>query len=83
MTSNSLPTSESILSPYDSIQITRSGLDGTFERASVFSDFNTAGAVQIEFEAVAIGQAGNAVSIAVTKAQLGTSRVPQIDVQGS
>ena len=71
------------MSPYDSIQITRSGLDGTFERASVFSDFNTAGAVQIEFEAVARGQAGNTVSILVTKANLGDSRLPLIDVQGS
>ncbi|MHB8969228.1 MAG: choice-of-anchor L domain-containing protein [Pirellulaceae bacterium] len=83
LAADSLPTSESILSPYDSIQITRSGLDGTFERASVFSDFNTAGAVQIEFEAVARGQAGNTVSILVTKANLGDSRLPPVDVQGS
>ncbi len=80
---SSLPTSETDLSPYDSIQITRSGLDGTFERATVFSDFNTKGAVQIEFKAVAVGQIGNGIQIAVTKAQLEQSRTPQIEVLGA
>ncbi len=81
--SASLPTDEANPSPFDSIQITRSGLDGTFQRASVFSDFNTLGAVQIEFEAKAAGQAGSLISIEVSKANLGTSRVPSLDVQGN
>ncbi|MBM4092493.1 MAG: hypothetical protein FJ276_24180, partial [Planctomycetes bacterium] len=79
---SSLPTDEANPSPYDSIQITRSGLDGTFQRATVSSDFNTAGEVEIEFEAVAYGQSGGLVSIAVTKADLGTNRTPQIAVLG-
>lgn len=79
----SLPTDESNPSPYDSIQVIRSGGDGEFERASVFSDFNTAGAVTIEFEAKAVSQAGNVVGIAVDRADLGSaSRAPGIRVQG-
>ena len=79
----SIPTDEAQPSPFDSIQITRSGLDGTFQRASVFSDFNTLGAVQIEFEAKAVGQAGSLISLEVSKADLGTSRVPSLTVQGN
>ncbi len=79
----SLPTDEMNPSLFDSIQITRSGLDGTFEQASVFSDFNTLGAVQIEFEAQASGQAGSLISIEVTKAELGDSRTPSLTVDGN
>lgn len=78
----SLPTDESQLSPYDSIQITRSGLDGTFETASVFSDFNTAGAVQLELTALASGTAGSLVTLSVDKADLGDGVAPTITVQG-
>ncbi len=80
----SLPTDEANPSAFDSIQITRSGLDGQFERASVFSDFNTLGAVKIEFEAVEVGQAGSLIQIAVEKAELSDeSRDPTILVQGN
>ena len=78
----SLPTDESNLSAYDSIQITRSGLDGTFEHAAVFSDFNTGGAVEIEFTAVTAGVSGSLVSLAVDKADLGDGVAPTIAVQG-
>ncbi|MGM0486523.1 MAG: choice-of-anchor L domain-containing protein [Planctomycetota bacterium] len=89
----SLPTDEANPSAWDSIQITRSGLDGEFEGSSVFSDFGTAGQVTsegliadhvtVEFEAVARGQAGSLVQIVVDKAELGEeSREPQIEVQG-
>lgn len=78
----SLPTDEAHPSPYDSIQITRSGLDGQFEHASVFSDFNSLGLVSVEFEAVAAGQVGSLVTIEIDKAELSdTDRDPLIVVQ--
>lgn len=80
---SSLPTNVSSLLAYDSIQVTRSGLDGEFEHASLFTDFNTAGAVQVEFEAVAAGQVGNVISIFVNKNMLGDDPAPAISVQGS
>ncbi len=79
----SLPTDESSPAWYDSIQITRSGLDGTFERASVFSDFNTLGAVQIALTAKAAGHAGSLISLEVSKANLGDDRKPTIEVDGN
>ncbi len=81
---NSLPTDESNPQWYDSIQITRSGDDGTFEHASIFSDFNTGGLVTVEFEAVAAGQAGSLVQIQFDKADLGAaSRRPAISATGN
>ncbi|MFW6169786.1 MAG: DVUA0089 family protein, partial [Planctomycetota bacterium] len=91
---DSLPTDVANPSAWDSIQIIRSGLDGAFEGTSVFSDFGTAGRVTadgsvedhvtVEFEAVARGQAGGLVEIAVDKAELSEeSRAPEIEVRGN
>ncbi|HXJ72207.1 MAG TPA: hypothetical protein VNM37_05125, partial [Candidatus Dormibacteraeota bacterium] len=49
------------------IHITRSGSDGVFQPASVYSDFNTNGAAIIEFDALQLGAGGNAISVVVTK----------------
>ncbi|MCH2125657.1 MAG: tandem-95 repeat protein [Pirellulaceae bacterium] len=52
--------------------------------ASTSSDFNTAGAVGIDFVADSAGAAGNAIELVVTSADLATGdAAPQINVVGS
>ncbi|MCA9162744.1 MAG: hypothetical protein KDA62_07185, partial [Planctomycetales bacterium] len=65
------------------IQITRAGLDGEFEAASVTSDFNTAGAVQLKFTARRLGADQNGISLQVTKSNQGAAGLPTVTVVGN
>ncbi|MFN0053608.1 MAG: nidogen-like domain-containing protein, partial [Planctomycetales bacterium] len=51
--------------------------------AEALSDFGTNGAVQLKFVAKPQGTAGNGISLAITKADLGASVVPTISVVGN
>ena len=62
----------------DGIHITRSGYD----RASVTSDFNTTGAVTVEFTAVSMGTAGNGITVDVTESDHGDASGPTVTVVG-
>ncbi|MCA9225657.1 MAG: DVUA0089 family protein, partial [Planctomycetales bacterium] len=66
----------------DSIQVTRSGFDGQFERASVLTDLGTSGQVVFQFAAVAPGEAGNGISLVFTKSNHGGSSLPTVTVSG-
>ena len=50
--------------------------------ATVASDFNTAGAVNIRFDAVSPGEAGDDIAVIVSKANLGPSVAPTVTVFG-
>ena len=65
------------------IQVVRSGFDGTFSRASVFSDMNSDGQVVIEFRAKEAGEGGNHLSVAVTKSDHGDASGPTVNVVGN
>ena len=65
------------------VQVTRSGGDDAFAAASVSSDFNTKGAVVINFAALQLGDAGNRVSIVVSKSNRGLAAPPLITVSGT
>ena len=53
------------------IRVTRSGLDGQFEHAKAATDFNTNGAVVMEFTAVDPGASGDGITIEVIRNALG------------
>jgi VCBS repeat-containing protein len=65
------------------IVLTRAGFDGDFEEANVYSDFNTNGAVVVEFDAQRLGVGGNGISLAVSKVDLGLGVPPTISVVGT
>ncbi|MBI5760347.1 MAG: tandem-95 repeat protein [Planctomycetales bacterium] len=65
------------------IVLTRAGFDGDFEEANVYSDFNTNGAVVVEFDAQRLGVGGNGITMAVSKADLGLGVPPTISVVGT
>ena len=65
------------------IVLTRAGFDGDFEEANVYSDFNTNGAVVVEFDAQRLGVGGNGISVVVGKADLGLGFPPTISVAGT
>ena len=60
---SSLPQNPESPTSSDSIQIWRSGQDGSFERASTFTDFGTDGQVVAQFTAKQIGQGGNFIAL--------------------
>ena len=60
------------------IQVTRSGGDFQFDVAAARTDFNTAGAVIVEFRAQAPGDAGNDVSLLFSKRNVGKAAPPTI-----
>jgi hypothetical protein len=65
------------------IRITRQGSDGAFDYAYAKTDFNTAGAVVVTFDAMRLGQAEEGITIQFTKSDHGTGdRRPMIQVLG-
>jgi parallel beta-helix repeat protein len=64
------------------IRITRAGLDGVFDVATATTDFNTSGAVVMDFTAKASGMSGDGVSLQFIKNPLGAGLGPRITVQG-
>ncbi|MCA9173617.1 MAG: pre-peptidase C-terminal domain-containing protein [Planctomycetales bacterium] len=71
-------------STLDAIQLIRAGGDGAFASATVSSDFNTNGAVQMRFDAAVPGDPGNGVTLIVSTADLSsTNRDPALTVQGN
>jgi len=65
------------------IRITRQGSDGAFDYAYAKTDFNTAGAVVVKFEAVRLGQAEEGITIQFSKSDHGDGdRRPVIQVLG-
>ena len=62
------------------IQITRANLDSDFRQASVTSDLNTGGAVQVTFTATRYGQEGNNIQIVVNKSNQGAPGLPTVSV---
>ena len=69
-------------STLDGVRITRSGLDGQFEKAHATTDFNTGGAVVMDFTAASAGATGNGIQLTFIKNALGAGVGPQISVQG-
>ena len=66
----------------DAIQLLRAGGDGDFEGATARTDFNTKGAVIVEFRAVTPGAAGNDIELQFSKADRGAAGAPRISVEG-
>ena len=65
------------------IRITRQGTDHAFDYAYAETDFNTAGAVVVKFEATKLGLAEEGITITFTKSDHGNGdRRPQIKVLG-
>ncbi|MFV2065423.1 MAG: hypothetical protein ACC645_00475, partial [Pirellulales bacterium] len=62
------------------IQLTRAGLDAAFSPASVASDFNTNGAVVLEFTSARLGETGNGVSVVLTGSDHGKEDLPTVRV---
>ncbi|MDP7016121.1 MAG: pre-peptidase C-terminal domain-containing protein [Pirellulaceae bacterium] len=62
------------------IQLTRSGFDGQFERATATSDLNTGGGVTMQFAAANSGPSGEGIRIDFTEADLGAASGPTIGV---
>lgn len=54
------------------IRITRQGSDGAFDYAYAKTDFNTAGAVVVRFDAVRLGQTEEGIAIEFTKSEHAT-----------
>ena len=67
----------------DGIQITRSGLDGSFGVADTVTDFGTFGTVVARFTAVTPGPSGNNIIIQLTPTDFGGPADPIITVDGS
>ena len=67
------------------IQLTSAGPDGKFDVATIDSDFNTNGAVLVEFDSTELGAAGNSVSLVVTASNHGatSTSAPTITTVGS
>ena len=61
----------------DAIQLLRAGGDGDFEGATARTDFNTKGAVIVEFRAVTPGAAGNDIELQFSKADRGAPAAPR------
>jgi len=66
----------------ESVMVTRAGLDGEFDVASGRTDFNTGGAVVVEFRARTEGPLGNEISLEFSKSDRGGPGAPAITVQG-
>ena len=64
------------------VTITRAGLDGQFDVASARTDFNTGGAVVVQFQAKTPGPIGNEISVQFSKSDRGASGAPVITVEG-
>lgn len=64
------------------IRITRAGLDGRFQAARATTDFNTSGAVVMDFVAVDPANMGNGIRLDFIKNALGTGVGPRISVTG-
>ena len=60
------------------IRITRAGLDGQFDRAQGTTDFNTTGAVVMDFVAVDPAFTGNGIQLGFIKNPLGVGAAPRI-----
>ncbi|HCP83346.1 MAG TPA: hypothetical protein DIT88_02995, partial [Planctomycetaceae bacterium] len=67
----------------DGIQVTRANLDEGFAAASVQTDFNTGGAVTVEFEAAKLGEDQNGISLGFAKRDQGGSGLPTVNVVGN
>ncbi|MBT7256111.1 MAG: tandem-95 repeat protein [Planctomycetaceae bacterium] len=66
----------------DGIQITRSNLDGDFTPASVTTDFNSDGVLEIKFSATKLGVEQNDIKLVFSKRDLGGPGTPSIGVVG-
>ena len=66
----------------DAIQVTRAGGDGQFSQAVTRTDFNTQGAVVVQFQAVEAGPVGNDIELVFTKSDPGGARLPRVRVEG-
>ena len=66
----------------DAIRITRSGFDGSFSKSVGTTDFNTNGAVVMDFTAADAGEASNGISLTFIKNDLGANAPPRISVLG-
>ncbi|MCY2986729.1 MAG: M36 family metallopeptidase [Planctomycetota bacterium] len=65
------------------IRLTRQGTDGQFDFASAKTDFGTAGAVVVKFEAVQLGQTEDGITVTFTKSDHGNNdRAPTVSVLG-
>ena len=65
------------------IQITRSNLDGSFDPATVVTDFNTPlSAVQVRFSAVRLGEEQNGIELVFSKRDQGRANLPTVGVVG-
>ena len=64
----------------DGIQITRSNTDGDFTAASVTSDFNTGGLVEVQFTAAKLGTEQNDIQLVFSKRDQGGAGAPEIGV---
>ena len=67
----------------DGIQVTRANLDQAFAAATVQTDFNTGGAVTVEFEAAKLGEDQNGISLGFAKRDQGGSGLPTVNVVGN
>lgn len=66
----------------DGIKIIRAGSDGEFATASAVTDLGSSGAVQITFEAVQSGSAGDNLEIVFTKVNRSDKTLPIVSVVG-
>ena len=64
----------------DGVQITRANLDGDFAAASVTSDFNTGGLVEVQFTAAKLGTEQNGIQLVFSKRDQGGAGAPEIGV---
>ena len=64
----------------EGIQITRANLDGEFTAASVTSDFNTGGLVEVQFTAAKLGTEQNGIQLVFSKRDQGGAGAPEIGV---
>ena len=64
------------------IEILRAGGDGQFSTATGSTEFNTAGAALVHFEAKIPGQIGNSTVIDFVKTDFGGPRLPFVQVRG-
>lgn len=64
----------------EGIQITRANLDGDFSAASVTSDFNTGGLVEVQFTAAKLGTEQNGIQLVFSKRDQGGAGAPEIGV---
>src|SRR5690606_36378777 len=67
----------------DAIRVYRAGHDGTFNPASAVSDLNTAGAVQLQFEAARLGPDANGTAVVFLTQDFGGPAAPVVTTLGS